>query len=111
MALPSTNTNSITVSAPGSIATPALGYVTYFFNTSDGNKLYYKDDAGAIHLAEFSDVAIDSCVCKILCGTASTWNKALLAGTITTAEYTTLLTSGFQVVTPAGTYQISSINP
>lgn len=108
MSLPINNTNNVSVSAPGSVATPASGEVTYFFNTSDGNKLYYKDDAGNVHLAEFTPDGMDACVCKILCGTASAWNKALLSEIITPEQYTTMLTSGFMVSTPSGNYSIST---
>jgi hypothetical protein len=108
MSLPSTNTNNITVSAPGSIPTPAAGYVTYFFNTADANRLYYKDDAGNVYLADEDVPGMESCVCNILCGTAATWNKALLAGVVTPTEYGTLLTNGFQVSTPQGVYSISN---
>ena len=109
MVLPSTNTNNILVTASGSISTPAAGYVTYFFNTADGNKLYYKSDDGTIHLSEGVVDGMSDCVCKLLCGTASTWNKALIAGILTPAEYTTLLTGGFQVSVAGTVYSISNI--
>lgn len=108
MSLPSTNTNGITVSSPGAIATPPTGYVTFFFNTSDGNRLYYKSDDGTVHLANESPDGIDSCVCCILKDTARTWNMALLAGTITPGEYATILTAGFQVSVAGTVYSISN---
>jgi hypothetical protein len=109
MALPATNTNNILLAAPGSIPSPAVGYVTYFFNTSDGNKLYYKNSDGSIVEADATDAPIDACVCSILCDTVGTWNKGLLAGIFSPATYLTQLTSGLQVVTPNGTYTVGII--
>lgn len=108
MSLPSTNTNGITISTPGAIPTPPTGYVTYFFNSSDGNRLYYKDAAGISYLASESPDGIDTCVCCILKDTARTWNMALLAGTITPVEYATILTAGFQVSVAGTVYSISN---
>jgi hypothetical protein len=106
--LPILNTNNIPVSAPGSVATPAAGESTYFFNTADQNKMYYKDDAGNIHIADEVPEGIPDCVCCILKDTTKTWNNALLAGIVTPAEYGTLLTNGFQVSVAGTVYSISN---
>lgn len=109
MALPSTNTNGIQILAPGSVPAPAVGYVTYFFNSSDGNKLYYKSSDNSITLASEFPSGFPDCACTILCGFSSTWNKALLSGTITPVEYSGLLTAGVQVNVAGTIYSVSNI--
>lgn len=109
MALPTTNTNTITISTAAAIATtlPAAGYVTYFFDSNDGNRLYYIDSTGIVTLATQGDIA-DCCSCKILTNFSTSWNRALLTGVITPAEYATILTAGVTVLTPSGTWTVSS---
>jgi len=107
MALPTTNTNTISISTAAAVATPLAGYVTYFFDSNDGNRLYYKDSSGAVTLATQGDIA-DCCACKILTNFSTSWNRALLTGVITAAEYATILTAGATVVTPSGTWTVSS---
>ena len=107
MALPTTNTNTITISTAAAVVAPSAGYVTYFFDSNDGNRLYYKDSAGVVTLATQGDIA-DCCSCKILTNFSSSWNRALLTGVITPAEYATILTAGVTVVTPSGTWTVSS---
>lgn len=109
MATPILNTNTITVSAPGSIATPAAGYVTYFFDTTNSNMLSYKDDAGNVYVSDNGISGTSSEALNILQDAACAWNKALLTGVVTATEYGTILAAGLQVVTPSGTYQIQSV--
>jgi len=107
MALPTTNTNTISISTAAAVGTPIAGYVTYFFNSNDGNRLYYKDSSDVVFLASQSDIA-DCCSCKILTNFSTSWNRALLTGVIDATEYATILTAGATVVTPSGTWTVSS---
>jgi len=111
MATPILNTNTITVSAPASIATPAAGYVTYFFDTTNGNLLSYKDDAGNVYVSDNGVSGTSNEALNILQETACAWNKALLTGVVTPTEYGTILAAGLQVTTPTGTFQIQSVTP
>jgi hypothetical protein len=111
MPTPILNTNTISVSAPASIATPAAGYVTYFFDTTNNNLLSYKDDAGNVYVSDNGVSGTSNEALNILQETACAWNKALLTGVVTPAEYGTILAAGLQVVTPTGTFQIQSVTP
>jgi len=109
MALPTTNTNTITISTAAAIATtlPIGSDVTYFFDSNDGNRLYYIDSSGIVTLATQGDIA-DCCACKILTNFSTSWNRALLTGVITAADYAIILAAGATVITPSGTWTVSS---
>lgn len=108
MNLPTTNTNGIAVSAPSSISTPAAGYVTYFFDSTNSNMLSYKDDAGNVVVADQGPDDMDACVCNLLSEFTCTLKDALLSDTMTPTEYSAALAAGFQVTTPSGTYSVST---
>ena len=111
MNLPILNTNSIPVSAPGSVATPTADYVSYFFDSTNSNKLSYKDDAGNVVVADQSPEGIDECVCDLLCNFTTAINNAMPSGTIDFTNYQAALQTGFQVTTPSGTYSVGALNP
>lgn len=90
-----TNATNIVLSAPAAVATPPSGQVTYFFNTDDANRLYYKDSSGNVWL--YSDPEGPCCACeamhKIIEGAVCAFKKGLM----TAAEYQTFVTSSISV--------------
>jgi len=111
MNLPINNTNDIVVSAPGSVATPAGGTVTYFFDSTNSNQLSYKDDGGNVVVADQGPDNMDACVCNLLTEFTCTIKDALLSGVFTPEHYNGALASGFEVTTPSGTYSVSVQTP
>lgn len=95
MILP-TNATNVGLATPSGVSTPAAGYVIYFFNTLDANRLYYKDEYGQIFSAESSDAA-DCCACVVMTKIISDVGCALNKGLMTPAEYSTFITSPIQV--------------
>lgn len=94
MSQPTTNTNGILVTTAGSVATPAAGYVTYYFNSDDSDKLYYKKDDGTSAIATSTSLVCDPCLCETAAKTMCTWDQALLDGTLTATTYLELMTAG-----------------
>lgn len=94
MAQPTTNTNGILISSPASVPTPAIGYVTYFFNTSDNNALYYKTADGTVLIGTSTSLVCDPCLCADAAKTLCAWNQGLLEGTLTQVQYSLLVASG-----------------
>ena len=105
MAQPVLNTNGILVTTAGTIATPAAGYVTYFFNTADNNRLYYKADSGEALLA--SNISCDPCLCELTAKTMCSWNEGLLNGTLTAVQYTALINLNVTFTCSDGTNTLS----
>lgn len=95
MILP-TNATNVGLATPSGVSTPAPGNVTYFFNTLDVNKLYYKDEYGQIFLADSSDSA-DCCACTAMTKIISDVGCALNKGLMTAAEYTTFISTPIQI--------------
>jgi len=89
--------------APGDVATPASGEVTYFFNTANNNILSYKDDTGTVYVFTGSPESIQT----LLIGVANTYvsdiSCALKRGAITAAEFTTIMAAGFTISSGDGT--------
>lgn len=109
MALPTVNTNGILITTGASVPLPAAGYVTYFFNSADSNKLYYKADDGTVLQASLDSVACDPCLCETVSKTMCAWNNALQNATITPVEYLTLINANitFTCVTDGVTSSIT----
>lgn len=104
MSAPTNNTNGIVTDIPANIATPPVQsprIYTYFFNSSDGNRLYYKDDAGAI--AAYAGWVVDPCLCEQAAKTMCQWNQGLLDKTLAFADYQALITAGATFTATNGT--------
>lgn len=91
MALPTVNTNGILITTGASVPIPAAGYVTYFFNSADSNKLYYRASDGTVLQASLDVVSCDPCLCEMVSKTMCAWNAALLDGILTNVTYLTLI--------------------
>lgn len=114
MSLPILNTNNILVSAPASVTPPAVGSgeVTYFWNTEDSNRLYYKDDADAVHLAEgVGGVCMPECVCDMFKNFMDALSSALQEEIITFVEYQAALNEGLTVTVDGKVYKLSDSTP
>ena len=86
---------TIESSTPANVPTPATGTVVYFFNISDGGKLYWMNDQRLYYPA--SKGMQDMCACAI----GETWIQkascAMERGMITVAEYNSIINSGILV--------------
>lgn len=90
---PTNNTNGIVIDVPVNIPTPVDPSVTYFFNSADSNRLYYKMSDNTFFPA-YDPLAIDPCLCEMASKTLCTVNQALIDKTITITEFETFLTAG-----------------
>jgi len=86
---------NILIGTPSDIPTPSSGQVQYFVNTSDENKPYYKDDAGASFPVAGFDTDAEGCGCEI---TKKVWGSvacALEKGLMTPTEFNAFVAQGF----------------
>lgn len=106
---PTGNTNGIVTDIPGNIPTP-LTLVTYFFNSSDNNRMYYKQTDGTSVIASDS-FAFEPDLEDLIAAAAKTlcaWNQKYLDGA-TTSDYLSLFAAGatFSVTNGTDTWTVA----
>jgi hypothetical protein len=84
---------NILTDAPVNIPVPAAGQRRLFFNTEDGNKLYYKNELGGFFPVEDEE----DCCCIIAENIMSGITCALKGGMITMTEFTAFIAAGMTV--------------
>jgi hypothetical protein len=94
---------------PAQVATPSVGDVTYFFDTTNNNQLSYKDDLGNVYVYNGSPESIQQALIGVLGNTMSDLTCALKTGIITATEYNSIIAAGLTLTSGDGvtTYTVS----
>lgn len=91
--------------APSSVPTPSTGEVTYFFDTTNDNKLSYKDDTGAVYVyvsPTGASPTTEAALIEITGKYVSDITCALRKGIITTEEFLQIKETGFVITSTSG---------
>lgn len=91
--------------SPSEVATPSTGTVTYFFDTTNENKLSYKDDLGNVYVYTTptgANVTTEAALIEITGKYISDLTCALRKGIITTEEFLSIKSSGWTITSTSG---------
>lgn len=90
--------------APSEVPTPGTGEVTYFFDTTNENKLSYKDDLGNVYVyvSPTGNTTAESALIEITGKYISDLTCALRKGIITADEFLTIKESGWTITSTSG---------
>lgn len=92
--------------APSQVPTPSTGDVIYFFDTTNENKLSYKDDLGNVYVYVYQsgNLTAENALIDITGKYISDLTCALKKGIITSDEFLTIKQSGWTITSTTGGY-------
>lgn len=90
--------------APSEVPTPGTGEVTYFFDTTNENKLSYKDDLGNVYVyvSTSGNTTAESALIDITGKYISDLTCALRKGIITADEFMSIKATGWTITSTSG---------
>jgi len=90
--------------APSEVPTPGTGEVTYFFDTTNENKLSYKDDLGNVYVyvSPSGNTTAESALIDITGKYISDLTCALRKGIITADEFMSINATGWTITSTSG---------